>query len=103
MFDLDFDLSWRSASGLWGRGRGVAFSLASVASFPPLSFRSFGLGVHLRVICSVDFTWLRSRWLPSVIPGERLYLTSLFDNVQTIDGCDSSCYFFAGVAIAVFS
>jgi hypothetical protein len=95
MFDLNFDLSWRGASGLRGRGRGVAFALARFASFSRLRFRSFGLWVHLRVICSVDFTSLHFLFVSYLVypRGKTSHVTSLFNKVQTIDGCNSSCYF----------
>jgi hypothetical protein len=99
VFDLYFDLSWRGASGLWGGGRGVASTPAGFASFSGLSFLLFGLGIHVGVICGVGLASLRSSWLPSLIPGEGRYLTSLFDKLQTIDSCDKLLLFFAGVAI----
>jgi hypothetical protein len=65
VFDLYFDHPWRGASGLWGGGRSIASTSVDVTSFASLSFRLFGLGVHVGVICGVGFASLCLRWLSS--------------------------------------
>lgn len=76
MFDLYFDPSWRGTIGPCGGFRGLCIASAPIgfASFSGLSFRLFGgLGGH--VLLFVALASLCSRWLPCLIPNERVCLT----------------------------